>query len=255
MMSHTSLYLRGSIGCLPAAAALAGCAKEPGEKGGRIEPAVADLALTGGAIPRSTARSCWAQAIAIDDGRIVYVGTDCRRQELHRPADQSRPAQGTHGRARFPGRAHPPDLGGIEANALRPERGHDGRGLCRDDQEVRRGAHPNDPWITGGGWSMAAFGPGALARKELIDAAGSGPAGDPRQPRWSYVLGKLESARACGHHEGHEGSAGWANRPGSENGRSGRQPPGRRGRCRERHKVPPCSMRSATPDCATRSRC
>ena len=31
-------------------------------------------------------------------------------------------------------------------------------------------AHPNDPWITGGGWSMAAFGPGALARKELIDA-------------------------------------------------------------------------------------
>jgi predicted amidohydrolase YtcJ len=31
-------------------------------------------------------------------------------------------------------------------------------------------AHPDEPWITGGGWSMAAFGPGALARRELIDA-------------------------------------------------------------------------------------
>jgi len=30
--------------------------------------------------------------------------------------------------------------------------------------------HPNEPWIKGGGWSMASFGPGALARKELIDA-------------------------------------------------------------------------------------
>ncbi len=31
-------------------------------------------------------------------------------------------------------------------------------------------AHPNEPWIKGGGWAMSAFGPGALARKELIDA-------------------------------------------------------------------------------------
>jgi predicted amidohydrolase YtcJ len=30
--------------------------------------------------------------------------------------------------------------------------------------------HPDEPWIKGGGWSMASFGPGALARKELIDA-------------------------------------------------------------------------------------
>jgi predicted amidohydrolase YtcJ len=31
-------------------------------------------------------------------------------------------------------------------------------------------AHPKEAWITGGGWLMSAFGPGGMARRELIDA-------------------------------------------------------------------------------------
>ena len=31
-------------------------------------------------------------------------------------------------------------------------------------------AHPDEPWIVGGGWSMAVFGPGARASKKLLDA-------------------------------------------------------------------------------------
>jgi predicted amidohydrolase YtcJ len=30
-------------------------------------------------------------------------------------------------------------------------------------------AHPDAAWITGGGWLMSAFGPGALASRKLLD--------------------------------------------------------------------------------------
>jgi predicted amidohydrolase YtcJ len=62
-----------------------------------------------------------------------------------------------------------PISGGIEAN------GCDLNKAMNVDEYVAlikkyADEHPNEPWIKGGGWAMSAFGPGALARKELIDA-------------------------------------------------------------------------------------
>ena len=65
-----------SLGLLMAAVAMAGCAREAPEQAGGATSAAADLALRGGAIYTVDGARSWAQTIAIDDGRIVYVGTD-----------------------------------------------------------------------------------------------------------------------------------------------------------------------------------
>ena len=62
-----------------------------------------------------------------------------------------------------------PISGGIEANAC------DLNGLTTVEEYLAKvkecaDAHPDEPWITGGGWWVSAFGPGALARKDLLDA-------------------------------------------------------------------------------------
>jgi predicted amidohydrolase YtcJ len=169
MMSHTSLYLRGSIGCLLAAAALAGCAKEPAKKVEESKSAVADLALTGGAIYTVDGSRSWAQAIAIDDGRIVYVGTDAGAKDYIGPQTKVVPLKGRMVVPGFQDVHIHPISGGIEANSCDLNAATTVEGYVETIKKCAE-AHPKDPWITGGGWSMAAFGPGALARKELIDA-------------------------------------------------------------------------------------
>ena len=169
MMSHTNLCLRGTIGCLLAAAALAGCAKEPARKVDQSKSAVADLALTGGAIYTVDGSRSWAQAIAIDDGRIVYVGTDAGAKDYIGPQTKVVPLKGRMVVPGFQDVHIHPISGGIEANACDLNAVTTVEGYVATIKKCAE-AHPNDAWITGGGWSMAAFGPGALARKELIDA-------------------------------------------------------------------------------------
>jgi len=169
MTSYTSLCLRGSIGCLLAAAALAGCAKEPAKKADESKSAVADLALTGGAIYTVDGSRSWAQAIAIDDGRIVYVGTDAGAKDYIGPQTKVVPLKGRMVVPGFQDVHIHPISGGIEANGCDLNAVTNVEGYVETIKKCAA-AHPNDPWITGGGWSMAAFGPGALARKELIDA-------------------------------------------------------------------------------------
>ena len=66
------------------------------------------LALTDGAIyPVEDGARSSAEAIAIST-TCHLCHTDASRR-LHRPADESRAAQGPHGGAGHPGRAHPPD--------------------------------------------------------------------------------------------------------------------------------------------------
>ena len=161
MMSHTSLYLRGSIGCLLAAAALAGCAKEPAKKVDESKSAVADLALTGGAIYTVDGSRSWAQAIAIDDGRIVYVGTDAGAKDYIGPQTKVVPLKGRMVVPGFPGRAHPPDLGRHRGERLRPERGHDGRG---DTSRRSRSAPTRTRTIPGSRAAAGRCRPSARAR-------------------------------------------------------------------------------------------
>jgi predicted amidohydrolase YtcJ len=169
MTKHVNPALRLSIGLMLGAAALGGCAQKATDPIDEKKSAVADLALTGGAIYTENGERAWAEAIAIDDGRIVYVGTDAGAKDYIGPQTQ---VIALKGRMVIPGMqdAHiHPISGGMEANAC------DLNALSKVEDYVAKikecaEAHPDDPWITGGGWSMAAFGPGAIASKKLIDA-------------------------------------------------------------------------------------
>ncbi len=150
------------IAALGIAAAITGCGGVSAEK-------AADLALTGGKVYTVDAGRSWAEAVAIKGGRIVFVGTSEDAQDFI--GDDTKVVD-LKGRMVVPGfqdaHVHPISAG-IEANACNLN------GLESVDAYVAAikkyaDENPDEPWITGGGWSMAAFGPGALARRELIDA-------------------------------------------------------------------------------------
>src|SRR5688572_29993845 len=169
MMKYTNARLAWSIGMLLATAAVAGCAREASEPVDAKKSAVADLALRNGAIYTVDGARSWAETVAIDNGRIVYVGNDGDAKDYIGPQTE---VVDLEGRMVLPGmqdvHIHPIS-GGIEAN------GCDLNAATTVDEYIaiiRKYAdeHPKDTWIKGGGWAMSAFGPGALARKELIDA-------------------------------------------------------------------------------------
>jgi predicted amidohydrolase YtcJ len=169
MTKHTNARLAWSIGMLLAGAAVAGCAREASDPVDAKKSAVADLALRNGAIYTVDGARSWAETIAIDDGRIVYVGNDAGAKDYIGPQTE---VVDLEGRMVLPGmqdvHIHPIS-GGIEAN------GCDLNAATSVDEYIAiikkyADEHPNEPWIKGGGWAMSDFGPGALARKELIDA-------------------------------------------------------------------------------------
>lgn len=135
----------------------------------RAGPPAADLALRHGAIYPIDAARRWAEALAIRDGRIVYVGSDRGLRAYLGPRTR---IVDLHGRMVLPGfedaHIHPID-GGLQSL------GCDLSALKTADQyvaAVRRCAlaHPEDPWIVGTGWWLSAFGAGGRARRELLDA-------------------------------------------------------------------------------------
>jgi len=169
MTKHVNPRLAVSIGILLAATALAGCARDGTDRTASPKSAVADLALRNGAIYTVDGSRGWAETIAIDDGRIVYVGNDAGAKDYIGPQTQ---VVDLKGRMVVPGmqdvHIHPIS-GGIEANGCDLNAANTVEEYVATIKKYAD-EHPNDPWIKGGGWSMAAFGPGALARKELIDA-------------------------------------------------------------------------------------
>jgi predicted amidohydrolase YtcJ len=131
--------------------------------------AAADLVLRNGAIYTVDSARSWAEAVAIKDGKIVFVGRDA---ELGERVGSSTQVVDLKGRMVIPGMqdAHiHPISGGIEASAC------DLNGKRNAEEYVAAikayaDAHPDEPWILGGGWLMSAFGPGAMPAKELLDA-------------------------------------------------------------------------------------
>jgi len=128
----------------------------------------AELVLTGGAVYTVDPQRSWQQAIAIRDGKIIYVGEDAGTVPLTGPDTQ---VVELKGRMVLPGlqdiHIHPIS-GGIEASAC------DLNGLTNATEYLARiksyaEANPDAPWILGGGWLMPVFGPGAMPRKELLD--------------------------------------------------------------------------------------
>ncbi len=152
---------------LVAALTLTACHPQPPAEA----PAAAappDLVFTNGRIYTMDGARSWAQAVAITDGRFSYVGTDARAKALAGP-DTSVVDLG--GRMVLPGmfddHIHPVESGvDILSCDLT-------KFSTLDDYlaEIKRCAdkHPDAPWVTGGGWLMSVFGPGAKASRKLID--------------------------------------------------------------------------------------
>jgi predicted amidohydrolase YtcJ len=162
-------------------AAAAGCSRD--RDGDAHAPA--DLALRNGAIYTVDSARSWAEAVAIRDGRIVFVGTD---QDLEAHVGPATQVVDLKGRMVIPGfqdvHIHPISSG-IEFNScnlndLAVFDVSDPSNVTTKRRETVdlylaaikscAEARPDEAWITGGGWLLSAFGPGGLASRELIDA-------------------------------------------------------------------------------------
>ena len=127
----------------------------------------ADLVITGGAVYTVDAARRWAQAIAIQDGRFVAVGTDSDVRPLVGPGTE---VLDLAGRMILPGfqdaHIHPPGSG-LEMLRCNLSEAHSLEEYRRLIAEYAR-AHADEPWILGGGWSMDTF-PGGTPSKEILD--------------------------------------------------------------------------------------
>ena len=131
-------------------------------------PHPADLVLRDAAVYTVDAARTWAEAIAIDEGRIVYVGTN---EGVIPWIGQETDVLSLKGSMILPG-FHDSHVhlvtGGIELGECNLLDLDTQKGLL---EAIRRyaEAHPDEEWIRGGGWELPAF-PGANPNKRLLDA-------------------------------------------------------------------------------------
>jgi predicted amidohydrolase YtcJ len=126
----------------------------------------ADLVLRGGRIATMDAARSWATALAVRGGRIVTVGPDAAVAALIGP--RTRVIE-LRGRTVTPGfqdaHVHPVHGGLAMLRCDLHEDLQSGPGYDRIEAYAR--SHPDEPWIRGGGWYMAAFEGGTPRREDL----------------------------------------------------------------------------------------
>jgi predicted amidohydrolase YtcJ len=131
-------------------------------------PSHADLVMRGGAIYTVDAERSWQQAVAVRDGKIVYVGDDGGSAAFTGPDTR---VVDLKGRMMLPGlqdvHIHPIS-GGMEALAC-DLNGLSDAAAYTAKIKAYAAANPDLPWILGGGWLMSVFGPGAMPARELLD--------------------------------------------------------------------------------------
>ena len=133
-----------------------------------LQPKFADTVYHTGKIYTVNAEKPWAQAVAIRNGRIAYVGTDDGVRSHIGPETT---VYDLRGRLMLPAfqDAHIHPIGsGMKALACNLG-GLDDVALYRKRISEYAAANPDVPWILGGGWSMAEFGPGAAPSREILD--------------------------------------------------------------------------------------
>ena len=138
-------------------------------------PKAADTVLLNGAVYTVDAGQPTAAAVAIDQGRIVYVGADdTARQYIGRTTR----VIDLQGRTLLPGfqdsHVHPGD-------APNPDTMLDLGGLKTRDEIIERiqrfaVSHPDKAWIVGTGWDEAAFLPSGQPTRDMLDAVVPGQA-------------------------------------------------------------------------------
>lgn len=128
----------------------------------------ADTVLLGGRVWTGDAARSWASALAIRDGRLLYVGDDTGARALIGAGTE---VVALNGEMVVPGfcdsHSHPVSSG-LELGQL-----HLGEARTRAEieEQIRAysAAHPELAWIVGGGWEMTAW-PGASPTRQDLDA-------------------------------------------------------------------------------------
>jgi len=128
----------------------------------------AELAFVNGSVYTVDATRTRANAVAVEDGRIVAVGSD---DDIRDRIGDTTEVVDLGGRMLLPGfqdaHVHPVS-GGVDRLQCDLHDLHTGEDYARSIQAYAD-AHPEREWILGGGWSMDVF-PGGTPTKDLLDA-------------------------------------------------------------------------------------
>jgi len=166
---HWSAALLGATALLTITAAPAPAVVHSSQQraGAATAPAPADILLRNGAVYTVDTERSWAEAIAISDGRIDWVGADA---EAGLWAGPDTDVIDLDGKMVLPGfhdsHVHPVS-GGIELGECDLNAAEDLGGItatlraCGDRM-------PGPGWLRGGGWQLPIF-PAANPRKEVLD--------------------------------------------------------------------------------------
>jgi predicted amidohydrolase YtcJ len=126
----------------------------------------ADLVLRGGRVATMDAARSWATAVAVRDGRIAAVGPDAVVATWIGPRTRVIELRGRTVTPGFQDAHVHPVHGGL--GMLRCDLHEDLQsGPGYDKIEAYARSHPDEAWIRGGGWYMAAFEGGTPRREDL----------------------------------------------------------------------------------------
>ena len=172
--------MRRFVGLLVAIGLLAACQQAPqssapadsAHKGGKTasvaEKEFADAVYHSGRIYTVNPDQPWAQAVAIRNGKIIFVGSDDAVRLHIGPKTIVRDLRRRLMLPAFQDSHIHPITSGIEAAAC-DLNGLNDVALYRSRISQYATANPDMPWILGGGWSMAVFGPGASPSRKILD--------------------------------------------------------------------------------------
>ena len=135
----------------------------------------ADIVLVNGSIYTMDASRRWAQAIAISNGRIAFVGTD---QDAVKYAGPLSNIINLKGKLVLPGfidsHIHPID-GIIEESGCFLADFESAESIKKAIKDFAK-EHPKEKWIQGSGWALPAFGPKGPEKKLLDELVPDRPA-------------------------------------------------------------------------------
>ncbi len=128
----------------------------------------ADILFVNGAVYTMDVNRAWATAVGLRDEKIIFVGFD---NDVDAPRGPDTRVVDLRGKMLMPSfqdaHIHPMGAGKealtVDLNGLDSEESYVAAVKAYAD------ANPDEPWILGGGWSMAVFGPGARASKKILD--------------------------------------------------------------------------------------
>ena len=128
----------------------------------------ADLVITGASIYKVDAVRSWASALAIKNGKIVFVGDDFDARPY---IGSSTRVQNLHGEMILPGfhdcHVHPVESGMEQARCVLDSAESSEQTVALISAYAKH--HENDAWIIGSGWSLPLFAE-ANPSKKLLDA-------------------------------------------------------------------------------------